>query len=215
MTSTLDPVRHDDRRRRSTPTWHARTTAEVLLSQVAAIDSWHAARHAAGADQAPAQTSREARMDLTRLEQVVRREHAALVAHTEAQMNAGLVPLATSPPPRAVVAHRSDWFRDAVVKGLAAGGVQVVAALDNGADVVGLVVAEQPDLLLVEDKLPMLSGRETLRRALQFSSGTIATAQASSDADIADLMDAGACTVFTRRVRPADVATALCVLVRS
>ena len=54
--------------------------------------------------------------------------------------------------------HRQAWFRGKVASGLQAGGVAVEADLENGADALGAVVAEQPDFLLVEDKLPMVSG---------------------------------------------------------
>ena len=199
------------------PRWRPRAEADLVADQVKAIDAWNASRRAAAVREgasATAQRSREMRLDLARRMDVVRRQHTALVERTDAHMRSSAHLLQASAPPRAVLVHRDPRFLDRVCGVLAAGGVEVVVRLDNGADAVGAVVAEQPDLLLVEDKLPMLGGAEVLRQALPYSPRTLAVGQAWSDDSVAELLEAGARSAYTRRVLPADVGRGLCQLVR-
>lgn len=91
--------------------------------------------------------------------------------------------------------------------------MHVVAGTDNGADAVGLTVAEQPDLVLVEDTLSMLTGVEVIREVRRFSAETVVVAQAAHGDRVGQLLDAGASAVFTRRTPPADVALSLLWLI--
>ena len=193
------------------PTWRPRSEDELLRAQLAAIDAWNAARHKALAEDVVAR-SRELRIDVARRVEVIRQEHQALLARTLHHLRTSARLVGTRRVPRAVVVHRNEWFRDRVMRGLGDGGVEVVASLDNGADGVGVVIADQPDLLLVEDKLAMVDGAEVIRKALIYSPHTISAAQVADDEGIASLLDAGARTAFTRRVPPADVAHDLCLL---
>jgi DNA-binding NarL/FixJ family response regulator len=113
-----------------------------------------------------------------------------------------------------VLVHRREWVRDKVADGLERGGVRVVALLDNGADAVGVAVVEQPDLLLVEDALPMCTGSEVIREVRTFSARTRIAAQVAGDVGLASVLEAGAEAAFTRRVPPADIARALLDMVR-
>ena len=201
-------------RRPSAPSWRGRARLDLLQDQLAAIDAWNAARRAA--EQAvdtelAAVPSREARLDLTRRLDVVRRQHQALVSRTEQQLREGTRASGTATP-RAVIVHRNDWFRSKLASALAAGAVEVVAILDNGADAVGVAVAEQPDLLLVEDRLPMVHGDDVLRQVLAYSPGTVAAAQVSSEEGAPVLLEAGARVAFPRRVPPGEVADDLLAL---
>ena len=85
----------------------------------------------------------------------------------------------------------------------------MVARLDNGADAVGLSVAEQPDLLLVEDALAMVPGEQVVRDVRRFCPHTVVAAQASHSGRIGPLLEAGATTVFSRQVSGPDVARAM------
>jgi DNA-binding NarL/FixJ family response regulator len=96
-----------------------------------------------------------------------------------------------------------------VADDLALRQIAVVARLTNGAEAVGAVVAEQPDLLLVEDSLPMMSGEDVVREVRTFAPLTRIGAQVAHDDRIAAMLDAGAHSAYTRRVPPADVAAAL------
>ena len=196
--------------------WTPRTGPELLRDQLAGIASWNACHQPlllAGDDDAAAAGSREMRLDRARRLDVVRRQHEAIMGRTEQQLAQSPRLASDHVPARAVLAHRNAWVLDKVAAGLAAAGVDVVAQLENGADAVGVSVAEQPDLLLVEDKLPMINGDEVVRQVLQFAPRTLAAAQVSYEDAIATLLDAGARTAYTRRVPPAEVARDLCLLV--
>lgn len=198
--------------------WRSRPETDLVRDQLDAIEAWNVARRAiemAEESAAARARSREMRLDLARRMDVVRRQHQAMIQRTEEQLRESAHLLRTGAPARAIVVHRNDWFKDKLIDGLRRGGVDVVARLENGADAVGVAVAEQPDLLLVEDKLPMLSGVDVIRQVLRYAPRTIAGAQVCVDDGIAELLDAGARTAFTRRVPPADVARDLCALVRA
>lgn len=199
-------------------TWRPRTAAEVLADQLDGISAWHVARHAVEiADDAAAAgaRSREMRLDLDRRMDVIRRQHEALLRRTEEQLEASTRLLRATAPVRALVVHRNDWFKDKLIAALTDGGVEVIGRLENGADAVGVAVAEQPDLLVVEDKLPMIGGEQVVRQVRRFSPRTIGVVQVSYDDGVAAALEAGARTAFTRRVPPAEIARELCQLIRS
>ena len=192
-----------------------RRELDLYRDQIAGIDAWNAARRIEEIREQAAEAagrSREMRLDLARRMDVIRRQQQALIERTHEQLRSSAHLLHDVAPARAMVVHRNDWFKDKVIAGLTTGGIQVVARLENGADAVGVAVAEQPDLILVEDRLPMISGEDVIRQVRQFAPGTIVTAQAANDWEIAPLLEAGATTAFTRRVPPADVAHDLCLL---
>ena len=182
---------------------------ELAAAQLAAIDRWHAARRAASATAERAAASREARMDLARRMDVIRAEHRAIVERTDAQLRASAELLRTSAPRRAIVVHRNSWFTDKVCAELHLRDIQVVSRLTNGAEAVGAVVAEQPDLLLVEDSLPMMSGEDVVREVRTFAPRTRIAAQVAYDDRIAAMLQAGADSAYTRRVPPSDVVAGL------
>jgi CheY-like chemotaxis protein len=110
---------------------------------------------------------------------------------------------------RIILAHRNEWFLDRLSRLLEASGWQVVARMDNGADAVGAAVAEQPELLLVEDTLAMVPGEQVVREVRQYCPQTVVAAQVAYSDRVGALLDAGASEVFTRKVPPADVAVRL------
>ena len=199
------------------PVWRPRSGPEVIRDQVAGIDAWNRARRALelalDADQAGA-GSREMRLDLARQLDVLRRQQQAIVERTEQHLRGSDRLLQATAPARAVIAHRNDWFSGKVTVALRGHGIEVVAQLDNGADAVGVSVAEQPDLLLVEDKLAMINGEDVVRQVRQYAPSTIAAAQVSFEGGIPAFLDAGAVTAFPRRIPPGDVAKDLAELVR-
>jgi DNA-binding NarL/FixJ family response regulator len=153
------------------------------------------------------------RLDLARRMDVVRRQHETILERTAEQLQASADLLRTARRPRAVIVHRNEWFKDKVIAGLESYGIHVIGRLENGAEAVGFAVAEQPDLLLVEDKLPMINGDEVIRQVRQYAPNTLSAAQVSHDGGVATLLAAGARTAFTRRVPPDDVARDLAQLV--
>ena len=190
-----------------------RSDVDLARQQLDAIDRWHAARRSAQSDGQLTAASREARMDLARRMDVLRAEHRALVARTDAQLRRSGELFGRTAPRRAIVVHRSSWFTDKVCVELDRRRIEVVARLTNGAEAVGAVVAEQPDLLLVEDSLPMLTGVDVVRKVRAFAPGTRIGAHVAYDNQIAAMLEAGADCAYTRRVPPAEVAHGVADLV--
>lgn len=186
-----------------------RSELEVVDLQLRAIDSFHATQRAAQQAAEAAARSRELRMDNDRALEILRREHEALVARAHEQLRLSGELLGVVASRRVILAHRNEWFRGKVAQLLRDQGWEVVAALDNGADTVGLAVAEQPDVVLVEDKLAMLPGEQVVREIRHFCPRTLVVAQVDYSDRVATLLDAGATTVWTRQVPPQDVARGL------
>lgn len=182
---------------------------DLARRQLEGLEAWHARRRVQEEAAATGQRSREQRLDLARRMDVIREQHRAIVARTDAQLRESARLLRVVDRPRVVVVHRNAWFTDKVCSALLGSGLEVVARLTNGAEAVGVAVAEQPDLLLVEDSLPMLPGVAVVREVLACSPGTAVAAQVASDDGIATMLDAGAKAAYARRVPPADVASGL------
>lgn len=187
----------------------ARTRLDLMKAQLAAIEAWNAVQRAQeAAAEAGAQT-RELRLDLSRRTEARRREKQALVARAQQQLRESGGLLTAPSPTRAVIAHRSPWLRDAVSTRLEALGVEVVGVFEDGADAAGTLVAEQPDLLLVEDRLPTVSGVEVVQRARDFSPETVVGAHCLDESGVRALLEAGATAAFPRRTPPVDIADRL------
>lgn len=190
------------------PGWSPRPSGELVEQQLRALDHWHATRRAVERSLQVREASREAQLDARRRLDVLRREQAALVERAETSLRKGWAVVGDSRP-RAVVAHRNEWFRTKLCGLLEHRGVKVLAALEDGAEASAALVLEQPDLLLVEDLLPGLSGVELLGRAHDLAPRTVVGAQAATAESMALLVERGASAVFSRRVPPADVAKEL------
>ncbi len=197
----------------ATPDWRPRSEIDLATQQLLAVERFNRACHVREEAAAAAAGSRELRMDAARSIEVLRRQHDAVVARADEQLRASGRLLRTRAERRVVLAHRNDWLVRKLEETLEARGVHVVARTDNGADAVGLVVAEQPDLLLVEDTLAMLAGLEVIREVRRFSPATVVVAQAACGDRVGQLLDAGARTVFTRQIPPQDVARSMLQLV--
>ena len=195
------------------PEWHPRSELDVAAQQLRAIEIFNRARHMREEAAAAAARSRELRMDAARSLEVLRREHDAVVARAHEQLRVTGHLLHGTAERRAVLAHRNGWFVSRIGAVLEDSGVHVIAEVYNGADAVGLVVAEQPDLVLVEDVLAMVPGEEVVREVRRFSPETVVAAQVAHAERIGRLLDAGAAAVFQRQIPPVDVARALLELV--
>ena len=91
----------------------------------------------------------------------------------------------------------------------------MLATGSNGADAVGISVAEQPALVVVGELLAMRSGRDVTAALREFCPDTVVVGYVSSLAAITELLNAGAASVLTRRVPPAEAAQAFTALVPS
>lgn len=190
------------------PSFVPRLDAERWVDQLAGIDALTQRRREVERAASSA-GSREQRLDHARRLDVVRRQHETLLAATERQLRDTGDVLSSAPVPSVVIAHRNGWFTQKVATGVRAAGVTVAAELTNGADAVGLVVAEQPDLLLLEDRLPMLGGADVLADVRRMAPRTLVAVQVGDDDDLGVFLEGGASAAFTRRVPPADVAAVL------
>lgn len=192
-----------------TPVPSGRTQLDLMTAQLRAIDAWNAARRASESAADAVTLTREMRLDLSRRMEARRREQQALLARAEQQLRDSGDVIAGRARTRAVLAHRNAWLRESVAKRMEARGVAVVGMFDDGAEAAGTIVVEQPDLVLVEDRLPTLSGVEVVRRVRTFAPDAVVGAQCLDGDGIRSLVDAGAQAVFTRRIPPHEIADQL------
>lgn len=197
------------------PEWRPRSELDRAAAQLRGIERLTRARQMAEEAAAVAGRSREMRMDAARELEVLRRQQDALVARTQEQLRVcGTHPLGIAET-TVVLVHRSEWFVDKVSEALRAGGCVVLSDVANGADAVGVVAAEQPDLVLIEGRVAMLPAEQVIRQIRSLCPTTIIAAQVDYSDSVGAMLDAGASTVFTRQVPPAEVAAALLSLVQA
>lgn len=217
MSNHLDGISHLDGRRAghcTTPTGArgargAPSDIELAVRQLQAIQTWHRARHLAEQVAATRAQSRETRMDLGRRLEVLREQHAAIVERTHESLLSSVRLLHCTAPRRAVVGHRNVWFADKLCGDLTRRGVQVIGRFESGAAVVGASVAEQPDLVVVEDRLAMLSGEDVVREVRRYVPDAVIAAQVAYDDRVALMLAAGATVAYPRRVPPLEVSADL------
>lgn len=183
-----------------------RSSFELLGDQLAALDAWNADRRQAEQAIADVGKNREAMLDARRRATAVRRETEALVERSAASLRESGDLLLTVPAPRALVVHRQEWLCAKVSAALEAGGVRVLGVLGDGAEGVGWSVVDQPDLVLLDEMLPTLPGREVVRRVREFSPSTVVAVQVGYEQDVPAMLEAGAHLAVPRRVPPADLA---------
>lgn len=190
-----------------------RSFAALVTRQVEAIDAWNEARAKRERlyTEPGGHHTREMRLDFGRRLEALHRADEAMRDRTAAHLAREPEVLLHPPPVRAVVAHRQEWFTQKITEALGEQSVRVLAT-DNGAAALGMVVAEQPDLLFVEDKLPMLPGDELLAEAAIFAPATLLAAQVEHGDLVGRMLDAGARAAWTRQTPPADVAAELAAL---
>lgn len=189
-------------------------SAVVVLAQeqLRGIAAWTTSRREVEQARAARARSREAAVDARRRLEALRRQHRAIIARADEHLRESVDVLRTTVPVRAVIAHRNDWFTDKVAGCLAEHGIRVVCAVADGADAVGAAVAEQPDLVLVEDALPTIRGEDVVRELRRLSPRSTLVGHVGYDDGVAAMLDAGAAAAYARRVPPADVGLAAAAL---
>lgn len=139
-------------------------------------------------------------------------EYAALMVHARS-LTESETPIPTPRPApvrkRVVLVHRNAWFRGRVRETLEQAGVDVVAELDDGAQAVGTIVAEQPDLALVEDLLPSYPGLEAVARLRRHCPDVLVAVALAGSSQARSFLAHGVQVVSTRRMPPAEVASEL------
>ena len=186
--TTVRPSRAPDPSARETSRAAARDTARAAL-EMALADAQRAVEEVVPA-------SREALVDARRRLEVARRRHEALLERCARQLEQGRATLDRSQA-TAVVAHRLEWSAGRLRRRLEAAGVQVLDCLDNGADVAGVTAAEQPDLVVMHDRLLMVDGTEVVDWVRRVAPDCRVVAQ-TADAGAA-LTEAGAAAVVSQR----------------
>ena len=186
-----------------------RCQLDLLTAQVQAIDAWNRSNRVASDAADVIGLTREMRLDLSNRMAARRREQAALVARVDQQLRDSGDLLSARRPVRAVLAHRNEWLSGKVSARLQERGVLVVGIFSDGADAAGTIVAEQPELVFLEDRLPSLTASDLVRRVRDFSPLSIIGAQVEDSRGIAPLIDVGAHAVFPRRIPPVEMADQL------
>lgn len=175
-----------------------RTSTQLLALQLRAVEAWGAHRVA---ELSPTSGgSREDKMDRSRRLELLERQHVAVLARLDRQW---LAPFRDVSGARAVLALRQEWYAEKVAATLAEHGVSVLDDCDNGADVLGTVLAEQPELLVLECRLPMHGGVDLVEALCRFAPGTLVVVVGAYDEEVAVLRRAGAALAFPRQ-RPTD-----------
>ncbi|MCW2667170.1 MAG: Two component transcriptional regulator, LuxR family [Frankiales bacterium] len=151
--------------------------------------------------------AREARQEHERRVAVRQRELAALLARREHPVDP-----AADERPRAVVLHRQPWMRSALCAELVRAGVVVVADLEDGAAGLGTVVAEQPDLVVVEQQLPWVDGLEVVREVRRYAPAARVAVHLDQPGAEPAAREAGAHEVFARATRAQDMVARLTTL---
>lgn len=178
----------------------------LTARQLQAIDAWNASRRIRTHTMRQATRSRADTLEAARRQGILDCAHQAMLTQAGQALTSDPGPMRCKTS-TAIIVHRHDWFAQRVRLGLQDRGVSVLACLDNAATGLGVLVAEQPDLLLVGDRLVMMTGRALLAEASLFAPETVLAAQSSQDSD--GLYEAGARHVFPRHETPDSVAAYL------
>ena len=188
---------------------YRRSEIDLAEAQLRGIERLTRALHMAEGAASSAAHSRETRMDAARELEILRRHQDALIARTQEQLQeSGTHPMGTAAT-TVVLVHRNEWFVGKLTEALHDSGCVVLPRVENGADAVGLIAAEQPDLVLIEGKVSMLPAARVVQQIGRLCPDTIIAAQVAYSDDVGPMLDAGAAHVFTRQVPPAEVAVAL------
>lgn len=165
---------------------------DLALRQLAAVQQWLHAARMSGSD--PAEADRQRR---------------ALVARAHQQLSHAGGPLRPRLPRRLVLGHRNEWFVSTLQAALAGTELILVCHVPDADEVIGCVVAEQPDVLLVESQLPGMQRTGLLHDVLKYSPHCAIVVQVQDAAEVGRLLDAGAGFACHRQVPPREVAQQL------
>lgn len=186
----------------------------LLRRQLTALDAWNEGRRQPDRGRTSESMSRAERLVAHRKAAAFERAHAAVLARADAALDRDPAPMPSSAALRAVIAHRHPWMADRLSTALAAKDVLVLACSGNGAEALGIVVAEQPDLLVAGDVLAMMSSAELLAKTKRYAPCTARAAHVADSAGVGAALEAGAQSVFVRQMPPDDVAASLLLLLR-
>jgi hypothetical protein len=192
----------------------APTPLELATLQLAAIERWTAARAARTADlQRRNGRSREQQMDADRQLRVLDAVHSALVAVLDEHLKRTGGALLAHGTARLVTLNRNDWFAGKLAAAAAELGITTLARPTSGAAAFGAMIAEQPELIVIEDTTTMIPALEIIEEVRAFSPHTHVVLQVGDGSRTGDFLDAGVSAVVHRCLLPGDVAAKLAELV--
>jgi DNA-binding NarL/FixJ family response regulator len=108
-----------------------------------------------------------------------------------------------SGPLRVVIADDHRLFRDGLRGTLQDAGMTVVGEASNGADAVVLTRESAPDVVVLDLKMPGVSGLEALRQIERSCPGVqaVVLTVSAADADVLEALGAGACGYLLKDTR--------------
>lgn len=111
-----------------------------------------------------------------------------------------------------VIAHRVDWFRILLEAELRTRGLVVSASTSLRDEALAAVLVDQPDVLVVSDRLPRCSGLAVAQRARTLSPDTVVVAQVEADGNLRAAREVGVHAVLSRSARLQDLIDVVAVL---
>lgn len=179
-----------------------RGTLEVAAASERALARWE--QEAPVADP-PAEAGREAQMDHQRAWQTHLAERSAIQARRNALVGGPPAPR----PLTVVIAHRHDWLRARLAELLTDTGMQVAVACDNAIDTVAAVITDQPDLLVLSDRIKGAYCPELVERLQRLCPSAVLAVQVEADADAEHFVGSGVSAIYARRTTPLALLDAL------
>lgn len=109
----------------------------------------------------------------------------------------------TSPPIRVMVVDDHPIWRDSVARDLTEAGLEVVAAIGEGAQAVRVAAAVRPDVVVLDLQLPDLSGVEVIRGLLvqQARTRVLVLSASGEHRDVLETVKAGAAGYLTKSAK--------------
>ncbi len=136
----------------------------------------------------------------------LRRRAASLTRMVEVAGGYWPSPMLASDQPRVLIAHQQQWFADALAKALRRLDLHVVGLVTDGADAVGLAVAAQPDIILLEPVLSRMTGLQVLHDLQTFAAEVRTVVRIPHDSAGPEMLSAGAAAVLLSSVPPQQAA---------
>jgi two-component system nitrate/nitrite response regulator NarL len=104
---------------------------------------------------------------------------------------------------RAVIADDHPLFREGLREMLEAGGVEVVGEASGGDEAIALTQRLTPDVVVLDLKMPDVSGLDALRAIARSSPGvqTVILTVSDDETDVLDALVAGACGYLLKDTR--------------
>lgn len=190
-----------------------RDELSLATRQLQAIDAWNRARRQVeGRSQRSGPGAQVPAEPATR-RAVLRRKHQALVDRTHAQLAASGAVLRSTAAHRLVVVHRDTDFATRLTQALVGAPLALSGWAVDGADGVGLAVAEQPDVVLLEESPLSVPIDEALADLRTYCPQAGLVVQVGDTQRVGDLLRSGTAMVLHRQLPVEQVVARLRALV--